>query len=150
MPIEIHTKTGREKEVWEILDAWKRMYPKKFRFFKHALQNMRQVQKSPDGSFVDRKGRWARISIRAPTELWLFLQHRIPDWGKDYRDVELLLKIAGDYFSTTNKRYKRIFSVKDQRRKNGSQRNRNRSQLKTPAKESDTEPEGSPDASRAG
>lgn len=119
MPIEIHTKTGRETEVLEILKAWKSLYPKKFRFFKSALQEMRKVQKNPDGSFVDQKGRVARISIRAPTELWLFLVRRIPDWGKDHEDVELLMKVAGDFFSTTNKRFRRIHSVMDQRKKKG-------------------------------
>jgi hypothetical protein len=103
MPIELHTKTGKEKEVLDILKAWKSLYPAKYRFFKNALREMRKVQKHEDGSFVDAKGRVAQIRIRVPTELWLYLQHRIDDFGKDYSDIELLLKVAGDYFSQENK-----------------------------------------------
>lgn len=104
MPIEIVTRTGREAELWKILKTWKETYPKKFRFFKHALENMRQVQKNADGSFVDRKGRETHVSFRAPTELWLFIQHRIPGFGQDYSDVELLLKTAGDFFKASTLR----------------------------------------------
>ena len=118
MPIEIHTKTGRETEVWQILDAWKKTYPKKFRFFKAALQRMRQVRKNPDGSWVDRKGRRAQVKFQAPTELWLFLQYRIPGFGKTDDDVRLLLKVAGDFFAAGSMDHKRQFySVKDQTKK---------------------------------
>jgi hypothetical protein len=117
MPIEIHTRSGREATILEILEAWKKVYPQKYRFFKNALQNLRAVQKNPDGSFVDKKGRWARISMRMPTELWLFFCHKIPDWGKDQTDVELLLKVAKDFADTRQGNFKRIFSVTDWRNK---------------------------------
>jgi hypothetical protein len=117
MPIQIHTKTGRETELWKILDAWKKVYPAKFRFFKTSLQRMRQVQKAPDGSWVDKKGRRTEVRFRAPTELWLFIQRWIPGFGNTSDDIDLLLKTAGDFFASAPRHSKKIYSVKDQTKK---------------------------------
>jgi hypothetical protein len=103
MPIEIHTKTGRETTLVEILNAYKKLYPKKFEFFMDGMKKLRQVQKNSDGSFVDKKGRWARISIRVPTELFLFIGRHIPEFGRDHKDVELLQVVAKDLVSTETK-----------------------------------------------
>lgn len=117
MPIEIHTKTGCESELTGILKAYEIAYPHKYRYFMSALRKMREVQKRPDGSFVDRRGRWARINIRVPTELWLFIQHRIEGFGKDYKDVELLQRIARDFLATGRGHKTRIYSTTDHKKK---------------------------------
>ncbi|MBN1459183.1 MAG: hypothetical protein JXA57_06585 [Armatimonadetes bacterium] len=108
--IEIHVKNGIEKELGEILWAWRTLYPAKYRFFKSALAEMRKVQKNPDGSWVDQKGRESRVAFRVPTELWLFIQHRIPGFGKDYRDVEVLLKVAKDFDTRWHMKTRRVWT----------------------------------------
>lgn len=116
MALQIHMRTGVEKELVEILSAWRSLYPAKYRFFKHALAELRKVQKRSDGSFFDQKGREMRVAFRVPTELWLFIQHRIPGFGRDYEDVKTLLRIAKDFDTRQNFKTTRIFTTGKQER----------------------------------
>jgi hypothetical protein len=116
MPIQIHTKTGKEKEITDILDAYRNLYPKKFRFFMKSLGRMRDLNKNSDGSFIDPKGRWARIGIRVPTELFLFIQHRIEGFGDDYNDMLMLQRVASDFLSMVKRPKRRIWAPDPKRR----------------------------------
>jgi len=110
--IEIHARTGKEKVLTEILETYRREYPVRYRFFREALRKMWEVSKNPDGSFVDQKGREARISMRVPTELMLFIQRHIEDFGRDYEDIKLLKRVAEEFFPRTHLRRSRFYTLR--------------------------------------
>lgn len=125
MPIEIHTKTGVETELTNIFEAWRALYPAKYRFFMSVLRGMRQVAKNGNGSYIDKKGRYVQVKFHVPQELWLFIQRRIPGFGRAYDDIERMLKIADEFRGAQHLTHKRIYSVQKEREKKNEDKRRN-------------------------
>jgi hypothetical protein len=90
---DVHTKTGKEQFLSEVARAYETLYPNKADYFKSALRELRAV--TTDGYAAGRAGHM-ECRIRVPTELWLFLQRWIPDFGKDSSDIELLARVWCD------------------------------------------------------
>lgn len=101
---QIHTKMGRERFLGEVAKYYCAMYPARARFFKKALNQLRQVTTA---KYIDQRGREAYVNIRVPQELLLFIQRWIPDFAQDSEDIELLKKVWCDL----------VIAHKDHRRK---------------------------------
>jgi hypothetical protein len=90
--------SAREKTLIEIGKAYWSLYPKRARWFKRMLTQLNEVNKNTDGSYVDPKGRTTTfVKVRVPTELWLFIQRWLPDFGKHSDDLEALRRIWSDF-----------------------------------------------------
>src|SRR5258705_3103594 len=99
---QIHTKDGREKFLNEVLKWWESMYPAKADFFRRSLKELRAVTKESYSLGVQRGD--ARVTMRIPTELWLFIKRWIPEFGKDSEDIDLLCRVACDLVRPTKDR----------------------------------------------
>lgn len=97
---------SKEKILLEVIKAYECCYPQRFAFFRQALRGLREVTVE---SHKDLKGRAVDINIRVPTELFLFLQSLIPDFGKDSDDINLLARVWEDFAvaKTRSKRTKK-------------------------------------------
>lgn len=93
---DIHMKTGREKFLCEVAKWYETLYPARADFFKTSLRQLREVAKNPDGSYHDNQGRQYFVTFRVPTELLLFVQRWIPDFGRDSEDIELMCRVWCD------------------------------------------------------
>jgi hypothetical protein len=90
---DVHSKTGKEQFLSEVARAYETLYPNKADYFKQSLRELRNV--TTDGYSAGRAGQM-ECSIRVPTELWLFIQRWIPDFGKDSSDIQLLSRVWCD------------------------------------------------------
>lgn len=99
--LQIHTKTGREKFLVEVADAYCALYPNRADFFRRSLKELRKV--TTDGYQAGRHGHMY-CQMRVPTELWLFIQRYVPDFGQDSSDVELLTKVWSDLVPARDRR----------------------------------------------
>jgi len=93
---QVHTKDGKEKFLNEIAKWYEAMYPARADFFKQGLRQLREINKNPDGSYRDAKDRECRVRYRVPTELLLFIQRWVPEFGKDSADIDLLVRVWCD------------------------------------------------------
>lgn len=93
---QVHTKDGVEKFLIEVAEAFRRLYPGRFRYYIDALRKLREVQKNADGSFRDQKGREYQVQIRVPTELMLYIQRWHPEFVQDSADIETLIRVWCD------------------------------------------------------
>ncbi len=91
---QIHTKEGREKFLNEVARYYEMMFPARADFFKRSLKELRAVTKESYSLGVDKGD--AQVTLRVPTELWLFIKRWIPDFGDDSADVELLSRVWCD------------------------------------------------------
>jgi hypothetical protein len=87
---------GIEDFLCQVANHWTAMYPKKADYFKRALANLRAVNKSPDGSYTTDGGKTWFVRYRVPTELLLFIQRWFPEFGKDSKDIDLLVRVWCD------------------------------------------------------
>jgi hypothetical protein len=95
LQIQIKNK-GLEDFLCQVANAWTAMYPRKADYFKRALANLRAVNKNPDGSYTTDKGQTWHVRYRVPTELLLFVQRWFPEFGKDSKDIDLLVRVWCD------------------------------------------------------
>lgn len=96
---------AKERIILDTLKAYENLYPAKFKWFGRMLANARQVSTA---NYTALKGRSVDVTMRVPTEPFLFLQALMPDFGKDSSDIDLLVKLWGDYARNTRDRRKRI------------------------------------------
>lgn len=91
----VHTKSGKEAFIHEVAKAFKRQYPAKYRFITNAI---RELNKCVVDSRTAKYGhdRHLYLEIRVPTELMLFIQRWIPEFGRDSEDIVLLKKCWPD------------------------------------------------------
>lgn len=94
---------AKEKFLLEVIREYEDLYPVKAAYYRKALGEMRKVTKE---SSIDAKGREMRVTMRVPTEPFLFIQSLHPDFGKDSADIELLVKLWGDYANPKKDRRK--------------------------------------------
>jgi len=113
--MEVFVKnSGRVAILEEIARSYKALYPKRAKWFQSKLKKWKEVNKNPDGSWTDPKGRTMFVRVRVPTELWLFIGRHIPDWGQDSNDLKLLAQVWSDLVpAATKKRLNRQALVKD-------------------------------------
>jgi hypothetical protein len=102
--------SAKEKILLDVIRAYEQIYPTKFAFFSRALAELRKVTKE---SSIDAKGRELRMEMRVPSELFLFLQSIMPDFGKDSDDIALLLRTWGDFARATKDRRRRTLFWSD-------------------------------------
>ncbi len=93
---DIHMKAGKEKFLSEVASWYERMYPARADWFKTNLRLLREVNKNPDGSYRDARDREWRVRYRVPTELLMFIQRWVPDFGRDSADIDLLVRVWCD------------------------------------------------------
>jgi hypothetical protein len=101
---QVHMKDGREKFLNDVASWYNKLYPARADFFKRMLRQLREV--STSGYQAGETGEM-QCTIRAPTELVLFIQQWIPDFGLDSADLELLAKVWCDLLPATNKHCRR-------------------------------------------
>lgn len=94
---------AKEKFLLEVIQTYEELYPVKAAYYRRALNEMRKVTKE---SSVDVKGREMRVTMRVPTEPFLFIQSLHPEFGKDSEDIELLVKLWCDYANPVKDRRK--------------------------------------------
>lgn len=115
--LQIHTKTGKEAFLLEVAKWYKALYPARFEFFKTMLGRLNEVRKNDDGSYTDAKSREVFVRVRVPTELWMFLQRWIPDFGSDSADLDLLRKVWSGFAVGKDRRQRtQLFIDRDFRR----------------------------------
>jgi glycosyltransferase involved in cell wall biosynthesis/tetratricopeptide (TPR) repeat protein len=122
------TRSGRFRFLVDVVKAYERMYPAKFRFYLREFKNLKQVMK-PRG-YTDAKGRqvW---SDNIPTEPLLFVQRWIPKFGSDTNwpgDMNMLKKAWEDFVCTAASNTRR--SGKEERVSRRNRRNKNKSTRK--------------------
>lgn len=84
---------AKEKFLLEVLETYRDLYPVKFEYYTQALAEARKVTLP---SSTDSVGRETRVTMRVPTEPFLFIQSLHPDFGQDSADIDLLCKVWGD------------------------------------------------------
>lgn len=107
MSVEIHMK-GKAKEelILEVLKAYERVYPRKMRLFRQQLKQLREVTIARRQTA---KGRDIGITMRVPTEPYLFLQSLMPEFGEDSRDIDLLVRLWDDFARVDKRKRTRIW-----------------------------------------
>lgn len=88
----VHTRTGLESFLNEVAKWYEAMFPARADFFKRSLKNLQQI--TTDG-YAKQHGDFY-CSARVPTELLLFIQRWIPEFGRDSKDFDLLRKVWCD------------------------------------------------------
>lgn len=88
----VHTKDGLEKFLSDVASAYEGMYPARADFFKRNLKNLRDVT---TGGYGQSRGDFY-CRVRVPTELLLYIQRWIPEFGRDSKDIDVLCKVWGD------------------------------------------------------
>lgn len=91
--IQIKTRSAKAQLILDVAEAYQRLYPREFEWIKGELRKLREVS---TGTY--RAGRNGEMfcRVRVPKHLWLFLQCKDPDFGKDSADMELLCKLIPD------------------------------------------------------
>lgn len=92
---DIHMRSGREAFIHEVAKAFRSMYPAKYRYITAGIKRLNQVVSD---SSTGRRGKERHLffQIRVPTELMLFIQRWLPDFGRDHKDIELLQRCWPD------------------------------------------------------
>lgn len=91
----IHMKDGKLKFLVDVAEAYRRLYPGRFRFYIRSFRELKKVRKR-DGMVTDDKGR-TYYADQIPTGPLLFIQRWIPDFGKEDGDMDLLFKAWEDF-----------------------------------------------------
>lgn len=111
---DIHMRNGREKFLQEVARAWEMIYPAKADWFKQQLRRQREI--TVEGArFNCGKGREMRVMYRVPTELIMYIQRWVPDFGRDDKDQELLSRVWCDLVRpcNDNRRRTRLYISED-------------------------------------
>lgn len=93
--LSIRGKAAKVKFLEATIDAYQRLYPRRFKYLLSEMKKLRECNFQADGSYVSKHGT-TFVKFRVPTELWLYLQARIPGWGETEKDIELLLDVWQD------------------------------------------------------
>ena len=121
MSVTVHFKdAAKERIILDTLKAYENLYPARFKWFGRMLENARQVSSA---NYKALGGRSVDVTMRVPTEPFLFLQALMPDFGKDSADIELLVKLWGDYARNSRDRRQRtvVFDGNEWKRNKSAQ-----------------------------
>ena len=104
MSIQIHMRDGKEKWLRAIADAWYQKFPRKAAWIRDELARLREIT-AP--SYHAGAAGEMRCTMRVPSELFLFCQYMEPDFGKDSKDIELLIRVWDDFARARNDKRRR-------------------------------------------
>ena len=107
---QINMKQGVEKFALDVAKYYQMMFPARADYFKRMLKQLKEV--SVDGYQAGRSGKMY-CSIRVPTELMMFMQRWIPEFGRDSADLELLAKVWCDLLPVKDHRKHTRLIVKE-------------------------------------
>ena len=89
----VHTKGGLERLLVDVAKAYVAIYPRKARWIRAQIKKLGEVSTSGYRA----RGHDVEVTVRVPTELWLFVQSLVPEFGKDSKDVEVLQRVWKDF-----------------------------------------------------
>jgi hypothetical protein len=128
MAVQIITHSALENFIIECFEAWRQLYPERWKAFREWAREAGKVQKSPDGIRVDPEGRETVWQFTMPAELLLFFKYAskkrgMPEFGEDPNDIRVMLRLFKDFDRTKNLGHQRIFTTgKDGGMSNETQR----------------------------
>lgn len=99
---------AKVRTLEDIARAYKELYPAKFEFIRNGLRQLREVTVSRR---TDVKGRDVEVTMRVPSEPFLFAQAIMPGFGEDSDDITLLCRVWDEMAVATNDRRKKSHMV---------------------------------------
>lgn len=91
MPEILIGKRNKALVIEETLRAYESLYPEKYRWLLEEMTKLRQVGTV---GYTDAQGRETTVTMKFPSEIFLFLQWVLPGFGQDSDDIKLLTSIA--------------------------------------------------------